>query len=131
MVWPYTAEFIEDALEYAQGDFTLEDIYGFISDKKMQLWVTGRENTHEVDGCAVTEIVDTPRLKYCRVVLLGGVEMTRWLHVEEAVANWAASLGCKRIEAVCRPGFAKILPKFGYEQTHVVMCKELVERQLH
>ncbi len=130
VAWPFVEEMLFEGLDTALDEFNLQDLYGFIKDRKMQLWTACCE-IGEVSACMITEVVEHPRIKVCRIVLLVGEDMEAWLNLDKGIVAWAGALGCTKIDAICRPGLKKLLPKVGYKQTHIVMSKEIAQTILH
>ena len=57
--------YISDALEYAGGTHTVEDMRNLVADTRLQFW----PGKHSV---VLTQIIDTPRKRVLHIVLAGG-----------------------------------------------------------
>lgn len=116
---PRLSTTIED---YGHGEFSIEDIYRDLLAGKLQLWIVVREGRPH--GYCVTRIVDYDKLRVCRTVLLVGDNFDDWFPALEArVSLWARSLGCTRLEASGRRGWARKLKAWNF--AYVTMHKEL------
>lgn len=105
----------------ANGQFTPEDFIDQIRDRKRQLWVI-------VEGdvkCAMLTSLLEDRLNTVVVTHCCGRDMREWLHLWPVIEGWAREIGAKRIEVVARPGWERVVGKFGLKKTHVVLEKRL------
>ena len=124
MVWEQCVPFIEKAEKQSQEEMTAEDIYFKVKEKDMQLWVVFNEET-DVLAVVTTELVNYPRKKVCRIVTLGGEKIEDWVHSISIIEDWAIENNCQAMETFCRKGFKKKLQIYGYEETYIVLGKEL------
>ena len=125
LVWGKAQPLLERALGYADGEFTIEDVLKFILDRTMQLWVLLDAETDDVVMAATTEMTSCPRMKVCRVVLMGGVSMDVWQDQVPVFEDWARQNGCQMFEIYGRKGLAKKLTQLGYETKYYVNRKQL------
>lgn len=121
--WPMVEGYIENALDYADGKYTTEDVKQDIIDEKKQLWVA--YNGREIFGVIVTEILIYPQDSRLRFFVIAGKEFDEWVKFEEIVFNWAKSLGCTKVETCGRPGWTRKLKDRGYELIHTILRREL------
>lgn len=84
-----------------------DDVLALLLADKCQLWTY-----HE--SVMVTEIVEYPKLRACRIFLAGG-KLEELIEMAGALAEEAASIGVDRIEmADGRPGWAEIGKRLGW-----------------
>jgi hypothetical protein len=124
MVWEECVPFISRAEKFSQEEMKAEDLYGKIKNQDMQLWVVFNEET-EILAVITTELVNYPRKKVCRIVTLGGDFMDDWVEYISVIEDWAIENKCQAMETFCRKGFKKKLENFGYDETYIVLGKEL------
>lgn len=120
------APMIQRAIDHSQGEFDLDDVYNFILDRDMQLWIV-HELGHEDEPIAVvvTEIGAFPRLTVCRVVITAGKGMQEWVHCLGTIEAWAKAHDCDKLETYCRPGIRKVMKPHGFELSYEVIHKDL------
>lgn len=123
MSWATVSPLLEKALEHNNQEMTLADVAENIVNDRAQLWVVIQNNIPR--AMSVTEIVTFPRKKVCRIVLLGGVSFEEWKHILVDLENWALMHGCIELDAYCRPGMARKAKTMGFEQSSIVMTKNL------
>lgn len=113
--WERCHKYISDALAYAGGTHTMEDVYHAVA--------TGKAQFHPLEKSAIiTEIVDYPQRAICRIWLAGG-ELDELMQAEKSIAVWAKSLGCDAMEIIGRKGWQRQLKD--YTATAVILAKDL------
>jgi hypothetical protein len=110
-------KYIEDALAYAGGTHTFDDIVDGIVTGRMQLWPAPR-------GCAVTEIVIYPKKKVLHVFLAGG-EMDQLFDMIDGAAKWGRAQGCTSMTLAGRLGWQRAMKPLGWDAKMIVMEKEI------
>ena len=113
--WARCSKYIEDALEYAGGSHTLQDVMLAVSEGKAQFFPLER-------SAIVTEIVDYPQKAMCRIWLAGGDDLDELMQAEVAISEWAKTQGCDGMEIIGRRGWSRKLKD--YHQSAVVLIKD-------
>ncbi len=115
--WAHCREAMLKAIERCEGTHTEDDVLEAILRGNMRLI---REGTSGV----VIEIHTYPRMKALHCFLVAG-NMDEVLRIEERLPALARSLGCSRITACGRHGWAKVLPNHGWETVTTFMQKDV------
>ena len=115
--WSHCREAMLKAIERCEGTHTEDDV--------LQMILTGaakliREGTSGV----VVEVHTYPRLKALHCFLVAG-NMDEVLRIEERLPALARSLGCSRITACGRHGWARVLPEHGWKAVTTYMQKDV------
>lgn len=125
-IWPVILPFVVDAMSWTPAiRHTPEHIFGGLLTKKYQLWVSVR--SRRIEGVLITEVVDYPRCKVCRYVILSGRNASQnWVKFEPIIAAWAKAQGCSKMEGVGRKGWGRtnITPE-GWKQIAVLIEKDI------
>lgn len=122
--WPEVAGWCEAALEHGGGLLALEDVKQAVENRDMQLWVI--HEWRELKAVCVTEIRQWPRAKVLTAIIVGGEDMPRWVAaLDDVLARYAASTGCKAVEAHGRRGWTKTLRALGWHDAVVTFAKEV------
>jgi len=119
-VWDEVLPWVELACKRMRGRMYPEDIKKFLNDRAMQLWTF--RDVHGVAAICVTEIINYPQKKYCRIFIGSGRNRKDWQNHRKTIENWAQSEGCDGVESMARMGWGKIFDD--YKQTHIVLEKE-------
>ena len=113
--WAIAAPMLQKALEH-QDTHDLEDVKRALDEGAAQLWCGWK-------SCVVTEIVEYPKYKACRIWLAAGdkSELTERMLCD--IEAWAKSASYCKIEIVGRRGWLRVLTDF--HQPHTVLEKAL------
>lgn len=112
--WARCSKYIEDALEYAGGSHTLQDVMLAVSEGKAQFFPLDK-------SAIVTEIVDYPQKAMCRIWLAGG-DLDELIDAEVALGAWAKTQGCDGMEIIGRRGWSRKLEN--YRESAVVLMRD-------
>jgi len=116
--WDKIENYIKNAAEYTYGRFSAEDLYRLVKADEHQLWVAF--DGTDFKSAVITNIVNYPQCKSLCMGFCGGQEVDEWIEpMLTTLKRYAKDVGCDSIEAFGRPGWAKILKKFGYQNTWV------------
>lgn len=97
------------------GSLDPETLWDDVENKRRQLWT--------VPGMAAAlTMVQDDNYQTCVITHCAGSDMKKWVHLFDEIEEWAKGIGCKRIEAVARPGWERILDM---KKTHVILEKRL------
>ena len=128
-IWPLVHFMIAEALVYSGRYAEAEDIKQLLLSGDNQLFlVFGSEEgeTNKVYGVITTRIFENPNFKELQGLICTGKKMNLW---EEKLINtleqFAKVNECKKVKAYMRPGYKKVMTKFGYKSRHVEFEKEL------
>lgn len=118
-LWPLVEPLLQKAIDRSLGEYLSGDIYGFLINQEMQLWIAG---TDGIDAAMVTQIVTYPRKKFCNVVLIGGANLKSWIDSQPILLEWAKEQGCTAVRSTGRRGWHRVL---GWKEAYTVSTKEL------
>lgn len=123
LVWPEVKPLLLNALEYADNKFTADDIYKFLKEREMQLWVV--YTNKGMICCCITQIIIFPHHKRLAIPFVSGIEMFKWLHFYETIIDWAKQNNCTCVEGYARPGWEKVLKKYGFKKIYSIITAPL------
>ena len=129
-VWAKVEGLLSSALEYAHGEYELQDIYVGLCCQNMQLWIGYRDT--EIEGVMVTEIHVHPRKRYLFIVLLAGKSPERWEHGWPIVEKWAMELGLDGVRTLGRRGFERhsLSKVTGLKPLHTLYGADFITRRM-
>lgn len=111
--WERCRHWIADALEYAEGIYTLDEVRDAIRAGEMHFWPG--------EHCAaVTEIGAFPRRRFLNVILAGG-DLKELIGMIPAWKAWGRFLGCSDLKVVGRRGWERVLGTRGWKRAFVVL----------
>lgn len=123
LIWSEASPIIEQALAHADSKYSLEDVYGFIQSRDMQLWAI--YNNKGLQGITVTQIICYPQEKRLLIVFLAGIDFDKWINLWFPMRDWAKEEGCTACEIFGRPGWERRLKEIGFEKIHTVLKVEI------
>lgn len=124
-VWHDVKPMLERGISHGDGELDVDDLLKFLLSRTMQLWVVYNYNESKIMMAGVTEIVNYPKSKVCRAVVLGGDGVDQWVKHVAGIEAWAKSMNCNKMEAFGRRGLARKMESIGYSNKYVVIRKDL------
>ena len=121
--WPLVEEYLNTALKYSLGEYSITDIKNACISKNMQLWV---KLGKETKGAFVTKIAKYPQKNLLIVILLGGDEFQEWRDEADALLNaFGKQNNCEYVELFGRKGWGKMLKDIDYKEVTRLFAKEI------
>ena len=121
--WSLVEEYLNTALKYSLGEYSISDIKSACISKNMQLWV---KFDTEVHGAFITKIAKYPQKNLLIVILLGGDRFPEWRDEADALLNaFGKENNCEYVELFGRKGWGKILKDIDYKEVTRLFAKEI------
>ena len=121
--WPLVEEYLNAAMKYGLGEYSIEDIKKSCIQRDMQLWV---KIDKEVQGAFVTKIAKYPQKNLLCVILLGGNEFIDWRDEADALLNaFGKEHNCEYVELFGRKGWRNMLKDIDYKEITRLFAKEI------
>ena len=128
-VWPIVVKDIADALARSNGYALADHIKKWILEEKMQLWILWSLKDKQYYGTVVTEIIQRPLQRVLNIKIMTGTHREKWQHLVKEIEDFAWFNNCDSMELVARPGWEKVLKRFGYKKSHVLLEKHNKEKK--
>lgn len=117
VVSPYISSFVERA----NGRYDINDVFVNIKKGYWGLWVV--HNDLVIQAALLTQFIQYPKLKELQIIMCVGERHKDWYFLVNKMEEYAQASGCKKITAVTRLGWEKIMR--GYKKTHVYLERDL------
>ena len=130
--WKHCESMIADALARSNGYALASHIKEWIKEEKMQLWFLWDSEDNIEDrmyGVVVSEIIQRPLQKCLNIRIMTGKHKDKWQHLIKKIEDFAWKNDCDSMELVARPGWEKVLRRFGYSKSHVLLEKHNKEKK--
>ena len=128
--WHHVESNIADALARSNGYALASNFKEWNKEKKMQLWILwDKESEHKYYGVVVTEIIQRPLQRVLNIKIMTGTHREKWQHLVKEIEDFAWFNNCDSMELVARPGWEKVLKRFGYKKSHVLLEKHNKEKK--
>ena len=131
-VWGVVKTDIANALNRSNGYALADHIKKWILEEKMQLWIlwdSEADKDSKYYGVVVTEIIQRPLRRCLNIKIMTGKHREKWQGLIKHIEDFALKNECSNMELIARQGWEKIMEKFNYKKTHVVLEKALTEKE--
>lgn len=121
--WPLVDGYVEDALQWGEDDYTIEQVRQNVADGKWMLVVAVDKN-QRIHGAAVINIYNMPNFRVAFVVAIGG----RLISNQETYAQLCAllkSFGANRIRGVARESIARLWKRYNFRERYILVEAEI------
>ena len=121
--WPLVKTFIEDALQWGEDDYTIEQAKVYITKGDWMLLVAVDEEGL-IHGAAAVNVYNMPNARVAFVVAIGG----RLISSDETYAQLCSllkSFGATKIRGVARESIAKLWKRYGFEERYILVEAKL------
>jgi len=122
MFWGAVLPFVERAMEESAYD-TPQSVYDAIKEERAVLWVVWKDG--EIIAVCVTQLSQSAKAKTCSIWIMTGRGLRDYIHLYQGIEDYARAEGCNRMRHKSRPGYVKLMKKYGYQMTHAVIEKAL------
>ena len=124
--WQQVEPILKPAAEESNGRYLIEDVYNYILNGSMILWVAHDEG--RIIASATTHKVDYPQKSVLAIGFWGGIEPLEVYGppLLELLQKYARETGCVNIEGYGRGGWARRLKDYGYVKSHEVFELPLI-----
>jgi len=122
-VWDGVFNLLAPVLEMDGGRWDEETLYSSISQGLAQLWVVIDHGFAKM--AFVTEITSYPLKSVCNLWILAGEDLKDAMVLTPIIGKWAVEHGADSLQAICRPGIAKMFKTQGFETVREVIEKKL------
>lgn len=121
--WPLVEKFIEDALQWGEDDYTIEQAKVYITKGDWMLLVAVDEEGL-IHGAAAVNIYNMPNARVAFVIAIGG----RLISSDETYAQLCSlvkSFGATKIRGVARESIAKLWKRYGFKERYILVEAKL------
>ena len=124
-IFPHIIDLIIQGMEYSHGEFDIDDLYKQLLTMQTVLWTVVTDK-YEIEAFAITDVLEYPKKKVVRILLLAGKNMDSWKQeFSDAMVHWGAKIGASGIEVIGRKGWERSLEKLGYKFMNTILLKEI------
>lgn len=117
--WPKVERFIASALEYSQGEYTVDQAKVFVANGQWALFVAVDDN-QEIQGAACVQFNNMPNDRVAFVVAIGGKLMTN----KDTWGQFTSLLkanGATYVEGAARESIARLWTRYGFETKYAIV----------
>lgn len=122
-VWPQVEGFIDSALHFAHGEYTVDEARVYTIMGQWSL-VIGIDDQDKIHGALLVSYFDRPRERVAFVVAIGGKYVSskeNWAQFEAIIK----SNGATHLEGAARESIVRLWSRYGMEPKYTIVGKEL------
>ena len=124
--WDAVTPLIIKGLERTDGEYSLKDYQDYIESQYWDLWIAVNLDTKEIQGVAVTEVVEHPNFNELLMRMVTGKHFNKFLlETETQFQEFAKENNCKRLVLYGRKGWLRVLNKINWKEGYTVMTKNI------
>jgi hypothetical protein len=124
--WDAVTPLIIKGLKRTDGEYSLKDYQDYIESQYWDLWIAVNLNTKEIQGVAVTEVVEHPNFNELLMRMVTGKQFNKFLlETETQFQEFAKENNCKRLVLYGRKGWLRVLNKINWKEGYTVMTKNI------
>ena len=117
--WPLVKELFEKANKYDSGDYTLEQIKGFLANGSWVLLVATDE-VNVIHGAASISFYNMPNYRVGFITAMAGKTIVNEA-VYEQVCSFIKANGATRVQCAAREPAARLYKQVGMQERHTIM----------
>ena len=117
--WPKVEQFICSALEYSQGEYTVEQAKVYVANGQWVLFVV-LNNEGEIIGAICVQFNNMPNDRVAFVVAIGGKLISNQDTWEQFTSLLKAN-GATYVEGAARESIARLWTRYGFEEKYRVV----------
>ena len=117
--WPKVERFIASALEYSQGEYTVDQAKVLVSQGQWALFVAVDDN-QELQGAACVQFNNMPNDRVAFVVAIGG----KLISNQDTWAQFTSILkanGATFVEGAARESIARLWTRYGFKEKYRIV----------
>lgn len=118
-VWPLVESYIEEAVKYSNGDYTIEQLKAFVCTGQQTL-IVAVDSDNKIQGAATVFFDNGPNHRVAFITAIGGKMITG----KDTFLQLRAVLGLQgatKIQGTVRPSMARLIKKHGFSEVAVLM----------
>jgi len=124
--WDAVTPLIIKGLKRTDGEYSLKDYQDYIESQYWDLWIAVNLNTKEIQGVAVTEIIEHPNFNELLMRMVIGKQFNKFLlETETQFQEFAKENNCKRLVLYGLKGWLRVLNKINWKEGYTVMTKNI------
>jgi len=121
-VWPMVEQFMENALDYSQGDYTVEHAKVYLTEGLWTLIVSETESG--INGAAAVQFFNRPNSRVAFIVAIGGKLCSN----HDTYAQMSAifkNFGATHVEGAARESIARLWRRYGLTEKYRIVGAKL------
>lgn len=121
-MWPKIEKYVQSAMQYSMGDYTIDQIRLLINTGQWLLMVAIDEQG-EIHGAATSSFINYPNSRVAFITFIGGKLISNQETFKQ-MSDILRQHGATKIQGMARPSIARLWKRYGFqERTTLVEVK--------
>jgi hypothetical protein len=112
--WPLVEKYVELAMQYGHGDYTVDQIRLFVNTGQWLLLVAIDEEG-VIHGAATSSFINYPNSRVAFITFIGGKLISN-KETFEQMSEILKNRGATKIQGMARPSIARLWKRYGFEE---------------
>jgi len=123
-VWDEVKDYLDGAIQTANGKCTVDDVRAGVDSGMYLLWVA--MDGQDIIAAFTTRIIEYPRRRAMAMDWVGGKRMREWIGaLNKTMVDHAKANGCSHIEGYGRPAWLRWTRRYGWKEEYVAFKLEV------
>ena len=121
-LWSQVSGYLADALKYADGDYSLDQVKVFLSTGQWQLLIFNDETT--IHGAVTVSYANYPNDRIAFITAIGG----KGISDKDSYQSFCDTLkahGATKIQGAARESVARLWRRLGFKNKHIIVEKTI------
>lgn len=117
-LWSQVSGYLDDALQYADGDYNLDQVKVYLTNGNWQLLVVN--DGVKIHGAIAVSYANYPNDRVAFITAIGG----KWISDKESYKNFCDVLkanGATKIQGAARESVARLWRRLGFKNKHIIV----------
>lgn len=117
-LWSQVSGYLDDALQYADGDYNLDQVKVYLTSGQWQLLVVN--DSSKIHGAIAVSYANYPNDRVAFITAIGG----KWISDKESYKNFCDVLknnGATKIQGAARESVARLWRRLGFKNKHIIV----------
>jgi hypothetical protein len=118
-VWSQASGYINNALEFADEDYSLDDVKNYLISGQWSLLIV-IDDDNKLRGAITVAYAKYPNNKVAYITAIGG----KWISDKESYQNFVNVLkdnGATKIQGAARESVARLWRRLGFREKHIIV----------
>lgn len=121
--WPQCEQYVADAMQYGNGDYTLDQIKLFVHTGQWSLIVIA-DDANAIHGALTVSYINYPNDRVAFVTFIGGKHITNDDTFKQ-VCDILRANGATKTQCMARPSAARLWQRCGYKERSTLLEMKL------
>jgi len=121
--WNLVSDFIGDALQYSDGDYSLDQAKVYLTNGQWQL-IVALDDLGKIKGCCTVSFLNYPNDRVAFITTIGGKFISDKVIYKE-FTDLLKTQGATKVQGAARESIARLWRRLGFTEKYVIVENKL------